>query len=106
MFETITVARVSTWTLFKLAGIGLTLALVLSTFLIAVCAIFGFGEVSLNGRALPAATGLMVAPLIGLVLAAIFTVALGAWMALGLWLYSLLGPITLVAKVAQPKVPD
>jgi hypothetical protein len=106
MFESITVTRLSTWTLFKLTGIGLTLALVLSTVILGVLAIVGLGEVSWNGRALPGAIGLMAAPLIGAAVAAVFTVVLGVWMALGLWLYSMLGPITLVAKVAQPQVPD
>jgi hypothetical protein len=101
MFETITVARLSTWTVFKLVGIGLTLGMTVTFMVAGVLSLFGLVRLTYLGIVLPDAVGLMLSPLIAVTLAAGFTLGLGSCIALGLWLYSWLRPITLVVKVAD-----
>lgn len=99
MFKEITVQRLSAGTLFKLAGVGLAITLVLFSSVMGVCALFGASTVTWNHQHLTGWPGLIASPLIGLFLAALFTVLLGCCMVVGLWLYSKFRPLTLLAKV-------
>ena len=99
MFKEIVVQRISTGTLFKLAGLGLTLTLIPFSFLMGILALYGVETVSWNEEPLTGVTGLMASPFIGAFVSGVFTIFLGASMALGLWLYSWFRPLTLRVKV-------
>ncbi|MBL8469415.1 hypothetical protein [Methyloversatilis discipulorum] len=100
MFKEITVQRISAGTLFKLAGLGLVLTMLPFALLMGCLALFGASTVSWNQEPLTGISGFVASPIIGLVLAAVFTMLLGTSMALGLWLYSRFRPLTLLVKVA------
>jgi hypothetical protein len=99
MFKEITVQRISTGTLFKLAGLGLTLTLIPFSILMGCLALYGFETVRWNEEPLTGVTGLLASPFIGAFVTGAFTIFLGACMALGLWLYSWFRPLTLRVKV-------
>ena len=101
MFKEITVRRISAGSLFKLAGLGLVLTLVPFTTFMGVFALFGAHTVNWNGQAITGVAGLVSSPFIGLFIAGCFTLLLGGCMALGLWLYSLFRPITVLAKIGD-----
>jgi hypothetical protein len=99
MFKEIIVQRVSTGTLFKLAGLGLTLTLIPFSILMGCLALFGASTVTWNEQPLTGVAGLLASPFIGAFVTGVFTIFLGACMALGLWLYSSFRPLTLRVKV-------
>lgn len=99
MFTEITVQRLSAGTLFKLAGVGLAITLVLFSSVMGVCAFFGASTVNWNHQQLTGWPGLIASPFIGAFLAVLFTGILGCCMVFGLWLYSKFRPLTLLAKV-------
>lgn len=99
MFKEIEVQRVAMGTLFKLAGLGLLLTLVPFGLLMGCFALFGASTVHWNQQSVTGVSGLLLSPLIGLLLAALFTMFLGSCMSLGLWIYSRFRPLTLLIKV-------
>lgn len=98
MFKPIRVRRLSTGTIYKLVAVGLACSLVPLSILFGVAALFGANTVTWNGQHLTGVTGLIASPLIGLFTAAIATLLLGSACGLGLWLYSLVRPITIVVR--------
>src|SRR3970040_1651756 len=100
MFKEIAVQRIAAATLFKLAGLGLVLTLVPFAFLMGCLALFGASTVNWNEQPLTGVSGLIASPLIGIFIAAIFTMFLGSCMVLGLWFYSRVRSLTLLVKVA------
>ena len=103
MFKEISVQRVSAGSLFKLAGLGLAFTLVPFSILMGCFSFFGASTITWNNQPLTGVSGLVASPFIGLFLAGLFTIFLGACMTLGLWLYSFFRPITILAKLAEPE---
>jgi len=60
-----------------------------------VCALFGLGAVKWNNESLHGLKGLLVSPLLGIFLAAVFAAIGGIGIAFGLWLYSKFRPLNL-----------
>ena len=58
-------------------------------------AFFGFHTVSWNQQPVTGQKGLLASPFIGLFLAVLFTIIIGAFLSLGLWIYSTIHPLTL-----------
>ncbi|HLO66298.1 MAG TPA: hypothetical protein VK188_04725 [Holophaga sp.] len=98
MFREITVQRLTAGSIFKLAAIGMFGFLVPFSLLMGVGALFGASTVTWNQQPITGLAGLAASPFIGAFVAAIFTLLLGAFMALGLGLFSLVRPLTLLVK--------
>jgi hypothetical protein len=98
MFKHITVQRLSVGSLFKLLAIGTSFSLVPFGLLMGVFALFGASTVHWNGQQLTGVAGLIASPFVGLFIALLLTVFAGATCALGLWLFSKLKPLELLAK--------
>lgn len=98
MFKETTVQRIAAGSLFKLIGLGLVCTFVPLTTIMGVFSLFGAQIVKLNGQAVTGITGLLSSPFIGLFIAGIFTLLIGGCIVLGLWIYSLFRPITVLAK--------
>jgi len=101
MFTKIKTQRIATGSLFKLIGLGLTCTFVPLTTIMGMLSLFGAQTIQWHGQALTGISGLLSSPLTGLLLAGIFTLLIGGCTALGLWLYSLFRPITVLAKFSD-----
>ena len=68
------VARLSTASIYKLAGIGLFFSLFPFTIVMGITAFFGLNTLMWNNQPLTGSTALIAAPFIGLFLSGVFTV--------------------------------
>lgn len=98
MFTTMSVQRLSAGTVYKILLVGLAASLVPLGVLFGLLALFGFDTVTWNGQPLHGWRGLLVGPLIGGLMAIMFTAIFGSAAVVGLWLYSKFRPMTLRAK--------
>jgi hypothetical protein len=98
IFTKISIARISTGTIYKLWFIGLSASLLPFGMISGVLAMFGYNTVKWNGQPVYGLTGLIGGPLIGVLVAVFFTVFLGSAAALGLWLFSKYKPISIAVK--------
>ena len=96
--HTIQIARLSVGSIYKLFGVGFLSFMVPFSTLMGVLALFGFNTVRWNGQPLTGALGLLLSPFIGLFIAGVFTLFVGTLIALGLWLFSWVRPMTLKVK--------
>lgn len=98
MFTKISTTRISTGSIYKLWFIGLSASLLPFGILLGVLALFGFNTVTWNGQPVHGLSGLVSGPLIGGLVAVLFTAFLGSAAALGLWLFSKFKPISIAVK--------
>lgn len=66
--------------------------------LLGIFAMLGFKTVTWNGQPLYGISGLLVGPLLGVLLAFLFTALLGSTSAIGLWIYSKARPLNIQAR--------
>lgn len=98
MFTTISIQRLSTGTIYKLWLIGLTVSMTPLGLLLGIFAMLGFKTVTWNGQPLYGVAGLIAGPLLGVLLAVLFTAFLGYASAIGLWVYSKVRPLDIQAR--------
>lgn len=98
MYSRFSVQRPSVGSVFKIMFVGLAASLVPLGVLFGILAASGFDTVHWNGEALHGVAGLVTGPLLGLLSALIFSVFFEAAIAVGLWVYSKLRPLSLKGK--------
>ena len=91
----LTIQRLSTGSVFRIVAPGAFFSLVPFAVLMGVFALFGFKTVSWNQQPVLGVSGLLVSPLIGAFIAAVFTAFAGVALSFGLWLYSKWQPLRL-----------
>lgn len=104
VFTEIRIQRLGAGSVFKLAAVGLACSLLPLSVFFGVLAAFGAQTITWNGQHLTGLSGLAMSPVVGLMLTGIGTLFLGSACAFGLWLYSLVRPMTILVKSA--KAPD
>ena len=102
--RTIVVRRLRTGSVFRLVAAGIFFSWVPFTVLMGVLAAFGLNTLHWNREPIIGIRGLLLSPLIGALMAAIFTAFAGVGISLGLWVYSKVRPLTLhvVEDAAAP----
>lgn len=98
MFQEIAVQRLSAGSIFKLVAIGTSVTFIPFSVLMGCFALFGANTVTWNNESIHGITGLLASPFIGIFISLIFTLFLGSFIALGLWVFSKFRPITLLVK--------
>jgi hypothetical protein len=98
MYEKIVVERVSAATVLKLICIGMAASIIPFAVLMGLLATGGASTLQWNGQPITGLWALISAPLIGIFCSAVMTIFCAPLMMLGLWLYSLVRPITLRVK--------
>lgn len=93
MFETLKITRFSFGTVYKILAIASLFSMVPLSVLMGLFAFFGAETIVWNGQHLTGLMGLIVSPLVGFMLALIFTGFLGTLFACGLWFYALFRPL-------------
>jgi len=91
----LSIRRLGTGSVFRLAAIGFSCSLIPFALLMGVFALFGFHTVSWNQQPITGVEGLLASPFIGLFLAVLFTIFIGTFLSLGLWIYSKIRPLAL-----------
>lgn len=99
MFKELAVQRLSLGTVYKLLAIGMTAFLVPFSLLMGIFAYFGAGTVTWNEQPLTGISGLLASPFLGLFGSALFTAIMGTWLAIGLWIYSKIRPLTIKVRL-------
>jgi len=89
------VRKLSLGTVYKLTALGFLFSMVPFAVLMGLFAAFGAETLSWNDQPVTGLTGLIASPFIGLFIALLFSALLGTAMALGLWVYSWFGTLTL-----------
>ncbi len=95
MIKSVRVAQLSTGSVYKLMALGSLFGFVPLFLLFGVLAYAGLLDLSWNGAAVTGAKAIVVAPLMGLFAALVVTLMVGSAVALGLWLYARVRPVTL-----------
>lgn len=98
MYSRFSVQRLSAGSIFKIMFVGLAASLVPLGILFGILAASGFDTVHWNGEALHGVAKLVTGPLLGLLSALMFSVFFGSAIAVGLWVYSKLRPLSLKEK--------
>ncbi len=93
--ESLEIKKLSAGSVYKLIFIGSLLGMVLITFFFGVLGVMGLETVSWNEQPVTGFKALLVAPMIGVMMSALFTALFGSVTVLGLWLYAFYRPITL-----------
>lgn len=93
--ETLEIKKLSAGSVYKLIFIGSLLGMLLVTLFFGVLGVLGMETVSWNGQTVTGFKALLVAPMIGVMISALFTAIFGSVVVLGLWLYALYRPLTL-----------
>jgi hypothetical protein len=93
--RTVTVRRLSTGSIFKIGTAGAFFSLVPFCLLMGVFVLLGYKSVSWSGQPIFGIQGLLMAPLIGVLFAALLAGLGGLAIAFGLRLFSKLRPLTL-----------
>ena len=104
MYREVVIQRLTVGALFKLTFIGLTGFWLPWLLLSALAALLGDGTVTWSERELVGWQGLLVAPFLAVVMGAVGAALLTLVLAVGLGLYSLVRPISLLVKL--PLDPD
>ncbi|TXH87099.1 MAG: hypothetical protein E6Q78_15135 [Rhodoferax sp.] len=104
MFSTLTIQRLSTSTIYKLWFIGLGASLVPLGVLFGLLALLGFKTVLWNGQHQFGMAGLVAGPVMGAILAVLFTAFLGSASAIGLWLYAKVRPLNIQVQNATESI--
>ena len=94
----IAVRRIRTGSVFRLMAAGIFFSFVPFTLLMGVFALMGLNTFQLNDQPIYGLKGLLVSPLIGVCIAAVFTAIGGVVMAFGLWLYSKWKPLRITVS--------
>ena len=92
----VTIRRLSIGSVFRLVAIGCFGSMVPFAVLMGVFALFGFHTVTWNHQPVIGLSGLSASPFIGVFVAALFTIFMGVFLSVGLWLYSKLRPVTII----------
>lgn len=95
------IKKLSVGTVFKLVGVGLLFSFVPFTILMGCMAALGMDTLFWNNQPLHGWVAIVSAPFIGLFLTAAFTLLIGSAATFGLWVYSLLGSISIAYKPAD-----
>ena len=103
--RTLSIRRLGTGSVFRLAAIGFSCSLIPFALLMGMFALFGYHTVSWNQQPVTGVKGLLASPFIGLFLAVLFTAVMGAFLSLGLWIYSKIRPLTLQVLEDTPVGP-
>ncbi|QKT03570.1 hypothetical protein HUS23_06980 [Ectothiorhodospiraceae bacterium 2226] len=90
--------KLGTGSIYKLTLIGLTCGFVPIFLLLGVMGAFGLATLSWNEQPITGPIAVIAGPLMGLFMAFVFTAVLGSVMALGLWLYAMARPMTLLYR--------
>ncbi|ARV19918.1 hypothetical protein AEP_02993 [Curvibacter sp. AEP1-3] len=98
MFTELTIQRLSAGTVFKLAAIGMACTFLPLCVFFGVLAAFGAPTITWNGQQLTGVSGLAMSPVIGLMITSLGTLFLGSACAFGLWIYSLVRPVSILVK--------
>ncbi|HEY2676202.1 MAG TPA: hypothetical protein VGI65_04480 [Steroidobacteraceae bacterium] len=93
--RTLVIRRLSTGSIFRLVAAGAFLSIVPLCVFFGVLALFGMNKIRWNNEPIYGIRGLLLSPLFGILMAAIFTGIGGAALALGSWLYSKFRPLKL-----------
>jgi hypothetical protein len=101
VFTEIRIQRLSAGTVFKLAAVGLGCSLLPVCIFFGVLAAFGAQTITWNGQHLTGLSGLAMSPVVGLMFTGVGTLLLGSACAFGLWLYSLVRPMSILVKSAE-----
>jgi len=102
MYQEIEVKRLSAGSTFKIIAIGLLATLVPFSSIIGLFALFGANTITWNKEQLHGITAFISSPFIGVMIALIFTLFIGSFVAFGLWIYSKWRPLTLLVKRDDP----
>ena len=100
-FRTVTVQRLSLWTISKLFIVGTSISFAIGIAGMAAVAIFGFGPLVHAPHPVSGGTAfvmLLLTPLLAPFAAAVCGVGHLAAMAIGLWIYSLWRPVTITFR--------
>ncbi len=98
MFTELTIQRLSAGTVFKLAAIGMACTFLPLCVFFGVLAAFGAPTITWNGQHLTGVSGLAMSPVIGFMITSLGTLFLGSACAFGLWIYSLVRPVSILVK--------
>ncbi|MDF2182038.1 hypothetical protein [Neptuniibacter sp. CAU 1671] len=93
--ESLEIKKLSAGSVYKLIFIGSLLGMLLVTLFFGVLGVLGMETVSWNGQPVTGFKALLVAPMIGVMMSALFTAIFGSVIVLGLWLYAFYRPLTL-----------
>lgn len=104
MITEMTIQRLSAGTVFKLTAIGLACSLLPLCIFFGVLAAFGAPTITWNGQHLTGVSGLAMSPVVGLMMTCFGTLFLGSACSFGLWVYSLVRPMSILVK--NVKVSD
>jgi hypothetical protein len=100
--STLKIERLRAGSVFRIVAAGSFSFLVPFALLMGVFALFGFHTVTWNKEPVTGLRGLLLSPLIGVFVAALFTVFYGIVLVAGLWIYSRFRPLTLAVKGRIP----
>jgi hypothetical protein len=89
----LTVAKLRAGTIYKLLGVGLMVALLPLFTLFGLLAAADLSTLTWNEQPVTGLKAIVIGPLMGVFLAAMFTAVIGSVTAFGLWLYSKFKPI-------------
>jgi hypothetical protein len=89
----LTVAKLRAGTIYKLLGVGLMVALLPLFTLFGLLAAADLSTLTWNEQPVTGLKAIVIGPLMGVFLAAVFTAVIGSVTAFGLWLYSKFKPI-------------
>ena len=88
MYETVTIKKLSTGSIFKLIAVGLLCSVIPLSVFFGFFALFGASTVTWNRQPITGFSGLAASPFIGLFVSLVFTAFLGSLVAFGLWIFS------------------
>ena len=107
MYETVTIHKLSTGSIFKLIAVGSLCSVIPLSIFFGFFALFGASTITWNNQPITGFTGLAASPFIGLLVSIICTAFLGLLVAFGLWIFSKFSPIQIDIKRhangSQPK---
>lgn len=93
--QNLTIKRLSLGSIFKLTLIGLVVGLLPLMIVFGIMGVFGMETVKWEDEPVTGPAALIAAPLIGLLIAVIFTILLSPVMWLGQWLYAKYKSVTI-----------
>lgn len=86
--RTIEIRKITAGTVYKLVSVGMLFAALPFGLLAGIMGAFGYDVVSLNGKYVYGITAFITAPVLACLISQVFTVFFGAFICLGLWVFS------------------
>jgi len=86
--QTLTVKKISAGTIYKLCAIGFSSGFAIIFLIFSILAAFGMETLEWGDQHITGVKALLFGPLMGLLMALIFTAIVGSIIAFGLWVYS------------------